>query len=123
VRNEDDEEDERIFQQLQRKPRAAAKPTKKTTRRRHDPFVKFPLWWAEAAAKAIKSPGVVVLVELLRRQFETRSNTFSRPNGRLLQAGVTRNVKRRVLRNLELAGLISVERRPNNNPIITLTLL
>ena len=62
-------------------------------------------------------------VELLRRQFETHSMTFSLPNGRLLRAGVSREIKRRVLRNLERAGLISVERPPKKNPVVTLVLL
>ena len=45
-------------------------------RRDKDLFVVMPVWWAGAAAKATKSPGFVVLVELLRRQFETHSMTF-----------------------------------------------
>lgn len=83
----------------------------------------MPLWWAEAVAKATKSPDVMVLVDLLRRQFETHSMTFPLPNGRLLRAGVSRDVKRRVLHDLEKAGLITVERPPGKTPIVTLVLL
>ena len=43
--------------------------------------------------------------------------------GRLDKLGVSRKVKHRVLRNLERAKLISVERPPNKNPIVTLVLL
>jgi hypothetical protein len=92
-------------------------------RRDKDPFVKMPVWWAAAFAKANKSPDILMAVELLRRQFETGSMTFSLPNGRLSRAGVSRKVKHRVLRRLEQAKLISVERSPNKNPIVTLVLL
>jgi hypothetical protein len=93
-------------------------------RRDKDPFVKMPVWWARAAAKAINSPALIVLVELLRRHYErNRSLTFPLPNGRLLRAGVSRDVKRRVLRDLERAKLISVERPPNKTPIVTLTII
>ena len=88
-------------------------------RRDKDPFVKLPVWWAAAT----KSPDIIVAVELLRRQFETHGNTFSLPNGRLLRAGVSREVKRRVLRNFERAGLISVERPSKKSPVVTLILL
>jgi hypothetical protein len=117
--DEDDEEDERIFRQLQRKPgaRSAVKPT---TRRRQDLFVKIPLWWAQAAAKASHMPGFIVCVELLHRSWKAKSLTFSLPNGRLKNDGASREVKRRILRELESAGLISVIRRHGKSPIVTL---
>jgi DNA-binding FadR family transcriptional regulator len=49
--------------------------------------------------------------------------TFPLPNGRLCENGVSRKVKRRVLRDLEAAGLITVERRLGKTPLITLTVL
>ena len=88
-------------------------------RRDKDLFVKMPVWWA----KATKSPDIIVAVELLRRQFETHSMTFTLPNGRLSRAGVSREVKLRVLRDLERARLVVVERPPRKTPIVTLIAL
>jgi DNA polymerase I len=88
-----------------------------------DPFVQVPLWWIEAAAKATRDPAVLVLIELLRRSWRTRRTTFPLPNGRLRELGVSREIKRRVLRNLERARLITVERPPRKAPLVTLLLL
>jgi ribosomal protein S19E (S16A) len=89
-------------------------------RRKTEPFVKVPLWWAAAASKATKSPATLVLVELLRASWKARNTTFPFPNARLSKLGVSREVKRRVLRDLERAGLITVERRQRKTPTVTL---
>ncbi len=125
MRNEDenDEEDERIFQQLRRKPGAkpVVKPTIKATRRyRRDSFVQIPWWWAQAAAKATRMPGLLVCIELLHRSWKAKSLTFSLPNRQPLSGGASRDVKRRVLRDLETAGLIVVTRRHGKSPQVTL---
>ena len=52
-----------------------------------DPFVKVPLWWAEAAAKATRTPGFLVCIELLRASWKAKSLTFSASNKRLAKAG------------------------------------
>jgi hypothetical protein len=98
----------------------AAAPTK---RKKIEPFVKVPLWWIAAAARHARSPATLVMVELLRASWKAKSLTFSLPNGRLETLGVSRDVKRRVLIDLERGGLIAVERRSNKNPIVTLLLL
>jgi hypothetical protein len=98
----------------------AAAPAK---RKRAEPFVKVSMWWAAAASEATKSPATLVLVELLRASWKARSQTFLFPNGRLSKSGVSREVKRRVLRDLERAGLIAIERRQRKSPIVTLLLL
>jgi hypothetical protein len=98
----------------------AAAPVK---HKKVEPFVMVPLWWIRAAAKHIRSPATLVLVELLYRSWKTRSATFPLPNIRLEKWGVSRKVKARVLRDLERGGLIVVERRPNKNPIVTLVML
>jgi hypothetical protein len=95
----------------------AAAPVK---RKKVEPFVKVPLWWIAAAARHARSPATLVMVELLRASWNTKSLTFPLPNGRLEALGVSRDVKRRVLIDLERGGLIAVERRPNKNPIVTL---
>ncbi len=92
--------------------------------KRVEPFVKVPLWWIEAAAKAAKSPATLVLIELLHeRMWRSRRSTFSLANGRLERKGVSRDVKRRVLRDLERAKLIAVERKSGRAPVVSLTAL
>jgi ribosomal protein S19E (S16A) len=98
----------------------AAAPIK---RKKVEPFVKVPLWWIAAAAAAIRSPSVVVLVELLYASWKAKNLTFPLPNGRLTKRGASREVKRRVLRDLERAGLITVERPPRKSPVVTLITL
>jgi hypothetical protein len=92
-------------------------------RKQLDAFVKLPLWWAEAVAKAARSPALVVAVELLRLRWKTGRSTFPLPNARLRKKGVSREVKLRVLRDLERAGLVTVEWPPRKAPVVTLVLL
>jgi hypothetical protein len=98
----------------------AAAPVK---RKRVEPFVKVPLWWIAAAAKHTRSPASVVMVELLYASWKAKNLTFQLPNGRLKKLGVSREVKRRVLRDLERGGLIVVARPVRKTPIVTLVLL
>jgi len=81
------------------------------------------LWWIEETAKLTKSPTTLVLMELLRLHWKTKSSTFPLPNGRLEKLGVSREIKRRVLRDLERGKFIVVERSPRRTPIITLVAL
>jgi hypothetical protein len=99
----------------------AAAPVKR--KRKAEPFVKVPLWWIAQAAKATNSPTTVVCVELLYAAWKAKNLTFPLPNHRLKKFGANREVKRRVLRNLESAGLITVERRARKTPIVTLVAL
>jgi len=75
------------------------------------------------ATKATSTPRAMVCVELLYASWEKRSLTVSVPNGRLAKLGVTRETKRRALRDLEKAGLITVERRHGKTPRVTLVVL
>jgi hypothetical protein len=84
----------------------AAAPTK---RKKTEPFVKVPLWWAAEAARATRMPGMLVLVELLHRSWKAKSRTFPLPNERLKKYGVSRQLKLKKLRELEAAGLITVK--------------
>jgi DNA-binding HxlR family transcriptional regulator len=94
------------------------------TKPKRDAFVKMPLWWAAEAAKANRDPGMLVLVELLHRSWKTKSLTFPLPNGGLLKKhGVSRDIKRKVLRDLEAAGLVVVERQHGKTPRVTLVVL
>jgi hypothetical protein len=95
----------------------AVAPTK---RKKVDAFVKVPLPWIAAAANHVRSPATLVMVELLYASWKARRSTFSLPNVRLAKLGVSREIKRRVIRDLERGGLITVERKPSKSPIITL---
>ena len=84
-------------------------------------FVQVPLWWAEAAAKATTGGGAaLVWIYLLHVSWKAKSMTFPLPNGYLKRCGVSRWVKYRVLRELEKAGLITIEHRARKSPLITL---
>lgn len=95
----------------------AAAPVK---RRKAEPFVKVPLWWIAQATKATNTGRALVCVELLYAAWKTKRSTFPLPNSRLAKLGITRETKRRVLRDLERAGLVAVERPSRKTPIITL---
>ena len=118
---QDDEDDEKLFA-LQC---GAGKPSapRRRGKARKETFVKVPLWWITAAANATGSPAVLVLIELLRLQWKTRRMSFPVPNARLKNLGVSREVKRRVLRDLQRAGLITVDQRTRKSPIVTLVSL
>jgi hypothetical protein len=94
-----------------------------TPARKNDAFVKVPLWWTVEAARATRTPATLVCVYLLRASWKARSMTFPLPNGWLERQGVSRKIKCRVLRDLERAGLITVERPSHKSPIVTLVAL
>jgi hypothetical protein len=94
---------------------AAPKKTRKV-----EPFVNVPLWWITQATKLTKTPAALVCIELLYRAWKGKSLTFPFPNGNLKKLGVSRDIKRRALRDLERGGLISVERPTRKTPIVTL---
>jgi hypothetical protein len=93
------------------------------TAKTKEQFVKVPLWWATEAAKATKTPKALVWIHLLHAAWKAKSLTFPLPNGKLKKAGATRFVKHRVLRELEAAGLITVERRHGKTVIVTVVVL
>jgi hypothetical protein len=92
-------------------------------RKRAEPFVKVPLWWAEAAAKATRTPKALVWVELLHVSWKTKKLTFPLPCGKLEKKGVSRETRRRALRELEAAGLIKVAWRHGKTPAVTILIL
>ena len=51
-----------------------------------DKFVKVPLWWAEHAARATRTPKAMVWIWLLHLAWAAHSNTFTLPNQRLQRA-------------------------------------
>ena len=97
-----DAEIEAEFQRTVRGAKAAGKRKGKV------PYVRLPLWFASAAAKATNTRKALVWIWLVRLAFENQSLEFSVPNARLKEFGVGRTTKLRVLRELEAAGLIIV---------------
>ena len=73
----------------------AAAPVKRKNKK--DAFVKVPLWWIEAAAKATRTPQAFVCVWLLHLAWKAGRATFPLPNDRLVKRGVDRRMKRKVL--------------------------
>ena len=112
--------DEEPWHVRRRRELEAAAPAK---RKKAEPFVKVPLRWIAVAAKATRSPVTIVCIELLHASWKAKNSTVPLPNGRLAKLGVSREIKRRCLRDLERAGLISVERPARKTPIVTLVLL
>jgi hypothetical protein len=94
-----------------------------TTKKPKEPFVKVPLWWAAEAAKATKTPKAMVWIQLLHIAWKADSSTFPLPNGKLDNKGVSRFAKYRALRELEVAGLIVVERRHGKTPLVSIVCL
>jgi hypothetical protein len=94
-----------------------------STKSKKDAFVKVPLWWAETAAKATKTPKAMVWIQLLYAAWKAKRSTFPLPNGRLKKAGVTRFAKCRALRELEAVGLITVEWQHGKTPLVTIVVL
>jgi hypothetical protein len=107
---------------MKTKKKIAGKPRKAA-----DPFVKVPLWFAVEAAKATRSLGTLVWIWLLYRAWKngTHGGKLATPlaNSKLSEWGVSRKVKCRILRDLEQAALITVERQPRKTPIVTLVVL
>ena len=91
--------------------------------KREDPFVRHPQWFAEATARITKSPAILVCYYILHASWKARSLTFTMPNGWLEERGVSRKTKRRVLLELEAAGLIMVDRSNHRSPKVTLMTL
>jgi hypothetical protein len=100
--------------------RPALPAARKARKQAVEPFVQVPLEWIERAARLTRSPVTLVLMELLYASWRAKSATFPLPNARLKQLGVSRNVKRRALLDLECGRLITVRRPPRKTPVVTL---
>jgi hypothetical protein len=88
--------------------------------KKHEQFVKLPLQWAADAAKATGTRSAMVWILLLHTAWKTKGTTFPLSNVMLARYGVSREMKRRVLKKLEASGRIKIERRLKRNPIVTL---
>ena len=91
--------DQRLWRPAGKAPAKHKKP---------DRYIKLPLWFASAAAKATNTRKAMVWIWLVWLAFENQSLEFSVPNGRLRQWGDTKD---KAIRELEAAGLIVVTRQ------------
>jgi hypothetical protein len=94
-------------------------PAAKTRGKKGEPFVMMPLQWAADMAKAT-TPGAMVWILLRYQSWKTKSKTFPVTNVLLERHGVNRETKRRVLERLEAAGLIKIQHRGRQTPLVTL---
>jgi uncharacterized protein YfaS (alpha-2-macroglobulin family) len=92
----------------------------KQRKRKREVFVQVPLAWFARATKAAGRPSTFLIVWLLYLSWKARSQTFPVPNAALRQYGIDRRVKYRMLRELEAAGVIAIERRRKRALLVTL---
>ncbi len=121
MHDREDDEDEKLFVEMQRA--TANLPPRRKGKARRDAFVKVPLWWFEAATRATGTPQAFVCIWLLHLAWKKRNTTFPLSNAQLADSGAERRAKRRALANLEKAGLITVDRHHGRAPRVTLTVL
>ena len=97
------------FQRNQKVPerKVIAVKTKRT-----DAFVMIPLSWTARTG----DPHLMVYVDLVYRAWRAKGKPFPMPNIK----GVEHHIKNRILRGLERAGLITVERQRRKSPVVTL---
>ena len=95
----------------------AAAPTK---RKRTTPFAMVSLPAAAKAFAVANCPKATLWLWLLHQARKTGKRTVAVPNGAVAKYGVSREIKRRALRQWEAAGLVSIERGSRKTPIVTL---
>jgi hypothetical protein len=83
-------------------------------------FTQVPLELAARAAKATDGQRMLVWVLILHRCWKERTQTVPVTNDMMRKYGINRHVKVRALRQLETAGLVTVQWRAAKNPIATL---
>jgi len=104
-------------------PAAAAKLEQGRKRKRSRQFVKVPMSWVDCLSLvSARHAGCAyrIALALLRRQWERRTNTFTLSNKVVTEMGSSRRTKWRVLGELELLGLIKIERRLKRSPVVTI---
>lgn len=93
------------------------------TKKKEDAFARVPLWFAAAAAKATGEPAILICTHMLYAAWKAKSSTFRFSTEHLRRYGISRKAKRRVLHDLEAAGLITVEREIGRSPVVTLVVI
>ena len=104
-------------------PAASAELEREQKRKRSRQFVIVPMSWVDCLSLvSARHAGCAyrIALALLRRQWERRTNTFTLSNKVVTEMGLSRRTKWRVLRELELLGLIKIERRLKRSPVVTI---
>jgi hypothetical protein len=95
----------------------AAAPAK---RKKTSPFAVVSLPAAANAFAVANCPKATLWLWLLHQTRKTGKRTVAVPNGAVAKYGVSREIKRRALRQWEAAGLIAIEQRSRKTPLVTL---
>jgi hypothetical protein len=94
-------------------------PTPKR-RGKMDGFAQTSLRAAAEFSRKMKNADHVIFTMLVYKAFRTKSQTFVMSNDLPTVHGVNREAKRRALSRFEEAGVIRIERRGHQSPIVTL---
>jgi hypothetical protein len=81
-------------------------------------FTKFPKMWRQRLAE-VHANGCAYRVALYLLDRASFSKRMILSTSAMRRLGVSRNGKRGALRQLRRAGLITVEQRPDKNPIVS----
>jgi hypothetical protein len=101
------------------------KPGRKSNRlpRANYPFKRLPDFWVTQLVKAQCLSTMKLAHLLLKLDWETREKPIELGNDRLAEAGISADAKLRALAELEVLGVVRIERtnqRPFKSPIVTL---
>jgi hypothetical protein len=88
-------------------------------RRRRQQFVKFPCSWVERLQAARHIGSYRLALHLLHRHWKADGKPVRASNVAVAWVGLSRGEKARALEELERLGLIRVERRPRQAPLVT----
>jgi hypothetical protein len=89
-------------------------------KKRHRQFVLLPLAWVDILARNSRNKTFAVLCHLMHLKWKQGGGPIKVPNGFLETLGVKPDAKSYALNKLENLGIISVERRKNKSPIVTI---
>jgi hypothetical protein len=89
-------------------------------KKRHRQFVQLPLAWIDILARNSRNKTFAVLCHLVHLNWKQGGGPIKVPNGFLEMLGVKPDAKSYALDKLERLGIISVERRNNKSPIVTI---
>jgi DNA-binding transcriptional ArsR family regulator len=109
-------DDLRLAQELVRERTVVPQRIKK----RHRQFVQLPLACVDLLARNSRNKTFAVLCHLFHLSWKQGGGPIRVPNGFLEMLGVKPDAKSYALNKLESLGIISVERRDNKSPIVTI---
>jgi hypothetical protein len=93
---------------------------KKQKAKQEEAFALVPLARAAEVTKCTKTQGAMVWIVLVYLAWKNKNPTVSLSNETMRRYGVNRHVKYRALAMLEAAGIITIEWRNKQSPIVTL---